>query len=173
MAYQKKPVSEGTRAILTAWLIAGTLDICGAMLWSYFARLAKGVSNPNPLDVLWSVGRTALGKEFSTPAMLDSYALMCVIGLIVHYAIAFSWTLLFFWAWPKFKFLQGNKIVVGLCYGLFIWAVMTLAIVPLRVMHWGPFVTKNLFIGAGIIMLAVGLPISIIIGNYSRKEFAK
>ena len=166
----KGQLTAGDKAILKAWLIAGTLDICCAMLWSYFARLAKHIDNPNPLDVLNSVGRTAIGKEFATSEMLGNYTLMCIIGLIVHYAIAFGWTLFFFWAWPKFKFLQGDRIVVGLCYGVFIWAVMTLAIVPLRVMHWGPFIPKNLIIGAIVIMFAVGLPISIIIGNYSRKD---
>lgn len=170
MSTQKQPISAGSRAILTAWLIAGTLDICAAMAWSYFARVAKHISDPNPLDVLQGVGRVALGKEFSTPEILGNYAVMCIIGLIVHYAIAFAWTLFFFWAWPKFKFLQGDKIIVGLCYGLFIWAVMTLAIVPLRMMQWGPFITRNILVGAGVIMLAVGLPISIIIGNYSRKD---
>ena len=169
MTDQNKPAASGTRAILTAWLIAGTLDICGATIWSYIARIAKGISNPNPLDVLNYVGKTALGKELSTSTMFENGALMCAIGLIVHYLIAFTWTLIFFWAWPKFKLLQGDKVVVGLCYGVLVWAVMTLAIVPLRVMSWGPFITKNLFIGCGIIMLCIGLPISIVISNYYRK----
>jgi len=169
MSIQKQTGSAGTRAILTAWLIAGTLDICGAMTWSYIAQLARGASNPNPLNILSGVGKVALGKEFSTPEMLGNYVLMSIIGLIVHYAIAFTWTLIFFWAWPKLKLLQGDKVLVGLCYGIFVWAVMTLAIVPLRVMSWGPFLTKNLCIGCGIIMLCIGLPISIVISNYYRK----
>ena len=169
MSDQKQPISAGTRAILTAWLIAGTLDICAAMTWSYIARVVKNIPSPNPLDVLNGVGRVALGKEFAMPEMLANYTLMCVVGLIVHYAIAFGWTLFFFWAWPKFKLLQGDKVLVGLCYGIFVWAVMTLAIVPLRVMSWGPFLTKNLCIGCGIIMLCIGLPISIVISNYYRK----
>ncbi len=169
MTAPAQPASTATSVILKAWLIAGTLDICGAMTWSYIARIVKGISNPNPLDVLFSVGRAALGKEFSTPGMLGNYTLMCIIGVIVHYAIAFAWTMIFFWAWQKIKLLQGDKIVVGLCYGVFVWAAMTLAIVPLRVMSWGPFTTKGLLIGCGIIMLAIGLPISIIIGNYYRR----
>jgi hypothetical protein len=172
MSNQKQPVSAGSRAILAAWLIAGTLDICCAMLWSYLAQLARHTDDANPLKVLGGVGGVALGKEFSTPEILANNTLMCIIGLIVHYAIALGWTLLFFGAWPRIKFLQGDKIVAGLVYGLVVWAVMTLAIVPLRVMHWGPFVIKNLFIGASIIMLAIGLPISIIIGNYYQTNLS-
>jgi len=173
MTDEKQSMSAGTKAILKAWLIAGTLDICCAMIWSYTARMLKHAPDPNPLDVLNGVGRVALGKGILSAEVLGNYALMCVIGLVVHYAIAFTWTLIFFWAWPKFKFLQGDKIVVGLCYGIVIWAVMTFAIVPLRIMTWPVFVAKNLIIGGAIIMLAVGLPISIIIGNYYSKHESK
>ena len=169
MADQQQSKGSPTKTILTAWLIAGTLDICGAMLWSYIAKLANHTGNPNPLDVLFGIGKMVMGNKLTTPGVLDNYSLVC-IGLIVHYAIAFVWTMIYFWAWPKIKFLQGQLVIAGLCYGIFVWAVMTFGVVPLRLMMWPTYIPKNLWIGCGIIMLALGLPISFIIGNYYSKK---
>src|SRR5437763_1982219 len=108
--------------IVKAWLIAGTLDICCAMAWSYI------VSGHNPLNVLAFVGRFALGKEVLSSGILNNFTAMCFIGLVVHYAIAFIWTLIFFYAWPKAKFLQQHPFLVAIIYGTFIWIVMNLAV---------------------------------------------
>ena len=158
--------STSTKAILKAWLIAGTLDISCALLYYYIK------SGNNPLDVLVTVSRFALGKEILTSEVLGNKPLMWALGLIVHYTIAFAWTILFFWSWPRVSFLQKDKIITGLAYGAFIWIVMNLAVIPMRAMRWPPYILQNILIGGVILMLAVGLPVSIIIGNYYSKRSA-
>jgi hypothetical protein len=157
----RSSISE-SNIILKAWLIAGTADICCAMLYTYIR------SGANPLNVLAYVGQYALGREMSA-AMHNNFGLLCFTGLMVHYTIAFVWTLVFYYAWPKVKLLQLNFILSGIIYGTFVWAVMNFVVLPIRKMAFPIYVWKNVFINAGILMIAIGIPLSLVIGNYYRK----
>jgi hypothetical protein len=114
---------------------------------------------------------------------------MALIGILCHFIIAFCFTLLFFFIFPKIKLLWKNLVVTGLLYGIFIWLVMNLIIVPLsnipaRSKLWTmvtnadgkrhailqlPPNPTQMIIGILIIMFCVGLPIALIIGNYYRR----
>ncbi len=161
---KERSIPGGSNPILKAWLIAGTLDISCALLYYYIK------TGNDPLNVLTYVAKTALGQE-----LLNNKPILCVMGLLIHFVIAFGWTIIFFWLYPKLKLLQGNKVITGLVYGLFIWLVMTLVVVPLRTSPLGTLnmphlKIENSIIGAVILMLAVGLPVSLIIGNYYSKK---
>jgi hypothetical protein len=142
------PRSGLIKAILITGFIAGTLDIVAACVNVYIS------SGTDAVIVLQYIASVFLGKE--------SYAMgfaSAVLGLIVHYAISYGWTSLFFLLYPKLKFLSGNKVVVGLLYGVFVWLVMNLVILRLIGLGKGSFNFLQATIGCGILMFCIGLPI--------------
>ncbi len=176
----KSPVST----ILLAGFIAGTLDACGAMT-HYMINSHGG----NPLKVWRYVASGALGQDALTKDLIS----MAIVGILFHFLIAFLFTLFFFFIFPRIKILRKNLIVTGLLYGIFVWLVMNLIIVPSSNIPpkgklWTmvtnaegkrhailqlPSNPKQMIIGILIIMFCVGLSISLIIGKYySRKRVA-
>ena len=58
--------------------------------------------------------------------------------------------------------LSKNAVATGLGYGVFVWLVMNLAVVPLTRAYQFPFSIKGAAIGMAILMVCVGLPISLV-----------
>jgi hypothetical protein len=137
------------QAILITGAMAGTLDIIAAFINVYIS------SGTSAVVVLQYIASVFLGK--------DSYAMgfaSALLGLIIHYAISYSWTSLFFLLYPTLRFLSGNKVVVGLLYGVFVWLVMNLVVLRLIGLGNGSFNLPQAVIGCGILMLCIGLPIA-------------
>lgn len=143
------------RSILTAWLIAGSLDIITACLY-FSVRTGK-----DPMRVLYFVASGVFDQ-----AALTGGALYAVYGLLLHYLIAFLFTIFFFWIYPKLGLFAFNKWLTAVLYGSFVWSVMNLLIVPLSYTPKSPFQPVQAIIAALILICMVGLPLSIIIGKY-------
>jgi uncharacterized membrane protein YagU involved in acid resistance len=144
-------------AILWAGLLAGTLDIIAA------CGLFSIRTGQDPTIVLRYVASGALGAK----AMAGGWA-TALLGLLFHYIIAFSWTILFFLISPKLP--KGNWIVYGLLYGIVVWLMMNLVIVP----HLSTIVQKPFTLGGVVremivLMLAIGLPISYLANKFYRR----
>lgn len=152
--------SSGTRhrqslfsAMLTAGLLAGTLDIVTAMI----------VYNVGPAQIFPFIASGAFGKEaFSGSSMMIAW------GIIFHYFIAFTWTIVFFVAYPKLSLLRKNAVITGLLYGIVIWLVMNLVVLRLSQLTQSPFDLEAAAIGAAILMVMVGLPIAVLAQRYYR-----
>lgn len=155
-------ISPGT-TILKAWLIAGTLDITGALIY-YSIKVGN-----NPLNLLSNIAKFVLGKDTSNSNVFTNGFVLATVGLLIHFAIALGWTLIFYWLCPKISLLNKNKIIAGLVYGVFVWMMMTLAVVPLWNMALPHLKVEPAVIGAMILVLAIGIPLSFIIGNYYSK----
>ncbi|MEO6540270.1 MAG: hypothetical protein ABIN74_04740 [Ferruginibacter sp.] len=145
--------------ILKAGLLAGTLDIVSAFIHSYIK------SGTAPAVILQYISKVAFGKTtFTDPTVL------AITGLLVHFAIAFTWTIIFFFLYTRIKLLRQNRILTAIIYGIFVWTMMSILILPL----WNnkPFVFKaeNALISALILVIAIGLPLSIIAHNYYSKK---
>ena len=153
------PPGPGIPTIIRAGLLAGTLDICSAFIYSYIKR------GTAPQTVLQYVSKVALGKTtFSDPTV------QAITGLLVHFTIAMSWAFIFFILYRNLKWMRQNKILTGILYGLLVWTVMNVILLPL----WNhkPFVfnPENSTINALILIVAIGLPLSFIAHrHYSKK----
>lgn len=157
--------STGNRAappaslIIKAGLIAGALDICLAFLYSYIKR------GSNPATVLQYISKVAFGK-----ATFSDSVILTITGLIVHFVIAMAWAILFFILYRILKLVKQNKIVTGIGYGLFVWTIMNIVVLPL----WNnkPFVfnPESSLINAAILIVAIGLPLSFIAHQYYSKK---
>jgi hypothetical protein len=136
-----------------AGLIAGTLDILAACI-SFMIKTGK-----NPVRVLEYVASGAFGK----PA-LGGGALYGVAGLLFHFLIAFIWATVFYYAWPVFRLLK-NRLVMGVIYGILVWLVMNLVVVPLCNAPKGPFSWSGAIQGCLILIVCIGIPIAWIVGK--------
>ena len=149
-------VSTG-QAILTGWLVCGVLDITAACIQ---ARIQAGRT---PAMVLRGVASAFWGR-----AALDGGAAMVAIGLVMHFTVALTATLVFYALSRRVAFLRtAPLLIVGPLYGLVVFAAMNYGTLP--VLSW----VRSLYLGTpprwpgsmswpqvGIHMACVGLPIA-------------
>lgn len=145
--------------IIKAGLIVGTLDILSAFIY-YFIKTGE----KNVFNVLKFVASGLFGKEASSAGNK-----MIIAGLVLHYIIAFAFTIFFFWLFPKIKTFSKNKILTGVIYGIFIWMVMNLVVVPLSNVGSRPFNMINALINVIILIVCIGIPLSFMATAYYKK----
>ena len=144
------------RTILLIGFLAGTLDALAAIV-IYQA-------NPAGLFKFIASGAFGAGTAFSAGSIMVFW------GVLFHYIIAYSWTALFFFMYPVFPWMRKNKYITGLLYGIFVWIIMNQVVIPLSAIVQRPFNPRAALIAASILMVAIGLPISILTHRYySRK----
>lgn len=136
-------------ALLRTAFIAGTLDILCAILSTFL------MSGRGPVIIFKYIASGLLGAD----AMSGGTA-VAALGLFLHYVIAFGWTFLFFALYNAIKRLGLHWAVVGVLYGLFVWTLMNLVVVPLSQIGPRPLTLSSVLLQAGILVVAIGLPIS-------------
>ena len=138
-------------AIAVGGFTAGTLDLLQACIL-FGARI--------PLVIAAGLlGRQALKGGMGT----------YVLGVLLHFFIAFSFATFYYAASRRLSFLKEHPLVCGLAYGAGVELVMTLIVLPLSALHAkGPYQLHDLILGLLVHMVVVGLPIS-----YSVWRFAK
>ncbi len=145
----KKTSPSKLRFIAITALIAGTLDITAACVQSYL------VSGRTPDFVLKFVASGVWG----TDAFSGGTGIV-VAGLIFHFFIALSWTILFFAVYNSLKLYRLHTVLAGVSYGIFVWLLMNLVVLPLSNTPPLSFSWKGSPISAAIIVVAIGLPIA-------------
>jgi hypothetical protein len=132
------------RPILAGGAIAGTLDLIAAFM-TYGPLVPRGIA-------AGLIGR---------PAAIHGGAFVWVLGVILHYFIAFSAATVYCLASRRLEFLWDHFVVCGLLYGMAFYLVMTLVVLPLCALHLtGPFQLRDLLQGLAVHMVIIGLPIS-------------
>eukprot|EP01035_Chromulina_nebulosa_P001669 gene1669-2247_t len=143
---------KSLKTILLAGLVAGTLDILAAI-----AILGK----MNAERVLQYIASGIYGKD-----AFDGGQPMAMWGLFFHYLIAFSFAADYFMLYKLIPLLKKHKVAAGLLFGIFIWVIMNLVILPFTNVARGPFTLNGVLLNMSILMLAVGLPISLIVHRH-------
>lgn len=142
-------------AIMKAGLLAGAIDICLAFLYSY---LKRGTA---PQAILQYIAKVAFGKN-----AINDPTLLTITGLLVHFAIAMCWTKLFFMIYRALKLKYINWLVTAVIYGVFVWAIMSMVLLP----FWNdkPYVfnAEAAAVNAIILIIAIGLPVSFFAKRY-------
>jgi hypothetical protein len=142
--------------LLAAALLAGTLDMIGATL----QFILNGGREPGRI---WRyVASGAFG-----PSARKGGTEMVVYGLLFHYFIAFTWTLIFFLVFSRLGFAIQFPILAGVLYGILVWLGMNFVVVPLSHIGSFPVHLKSSLIGAGILVLAIGIPVSLMAHRYN------
>jgi len=111
------------RPIATATVLAGTLDILSAFVWS---------------DAVVAVLRTVASGPLGDDMAASSAG--APLGLLVHFAIMAAMVTAFMLAAKRVPALTQRWIVAGLFYGLALWIVMYWIVMPLR---WDSYRTPS------------------------------
>jgi len=144
------------KTILVAWLTAGCLDLLGAI--TVYSLIMQRVTT---MRLLQGIARGALGNSAYEGGIATALA-----GVGFHFTIAFCFTVFYFFIFPYVPFLKKQRIISGLLYGIFVWCVMNLAVLPLLHIANIPMKWDSIIRGAVILMLCIGLPISLIVSRY-------
>ena len=108
------------RAILTAWLLCGVLDITAACIQAWIE------AGRTPADVLRGVASALRGR-----AALDAGAGMAAIGLAMHFTVALTATLVFYLLSRRLSFLRTAPLwIVGPLYGVVVFCAMNYGTLP-------------------------------------------
>jgi uncharacterized membrane protein YagU involved in acid resistance len=97
-------------------------------------------------------------------------AIMVLYGIIFHFIIAYCFAIGFFMVFPLIPFLRKQKVISGLLYGIFVWLVMNLIVLPLSNTFQSAFKWDSVLRAVVILMLCVGLPVSLITHKYYRSK---
>ena len=132
------------RAILVGGAIAGTLDQISAFLtfgWDCPRAVAAGL----------------LGRQ----VFMNKSPLLWILGVLLHFLIAFSAAAIYCFSSRRLPFLRDHWLVCGLYYGIAVFLVMNLIVLPLCGLHAaGPYELPGLIKGIVFHMIVIGLPIS-------------
>ena len=150
-----------TDAALKAGIIAGTLDATAAAIQDYL------LTEKTPALVFKYVASAAFGNQVNTSGTLLGWA---AVGLVFHFLIAITFSFLFFLNFKYIKKVSPNWILAGVVYGLFVWAVMNLIVVPISSGKPYVFDFNKSSIAAFILIGAIGLPISYFANQYFKKQ---
>ena len=147
------------KIILATGLIAGTLDITMACLKYYFQ------TEKSPVNVLNFVASGLIGKD-----AFSGQNYTPLLGLFLHYSIAFIWVIVFYFLYPTLKRFIESKYLLAVFYGIFVWTIMNFVVVPLSNTTKLPFNPTQAVINAIILIFAIGLPCSFLTAKFYSIE---
>ena len=88
------------------------------------------------------------------------------LGLALHFVIAFAAVAAFYFALRNLRVVEQHPVLSGLAYGLVVYAVMNLIVLPLSAAKPRHALVPDL-IQIGIHMLIIGLPTSLLLRRFS------
>jgi len=150
---------RGARAIAITGLIVGTMDITSAII----ITLSRGSTVTRLFQFIAS---GLLGQQ-----AFQGGTAIAALGLALHFVIAFTLVAVFYAASRSIAFLRDYAVVSGIIYGLVVYAVMNLVVLPLSAARPRHSLTGDL-IQIGIHMFVIGLPTALLIRRFSRANEA-
>lgn len=147
-------------ALLVAAFIAGSLDIIAGWMIAIFY-------GGTPMGVLRFIASAVFG-----PVAFAGSAGYALAGLIFHYLIAFCWTAFFFIVMKRVaEWRMRSVLLIGISYGVVIWCVMNLLVLPLTRLPKPQFRLTGILIGMVALIVMVGIPVAIMTRKfYQRRE---
>lgn len=140
--------------LLLTGLLAGLLDGIAAVV--FLAKMNFGIVFKFIASGIFGKSAFAGGNE------------MVLYGIALHFLIAISFTFFFYYTFNRFGFFENNKIIRGLIYGVFVWTVMNIVVLPLSNTPQNPLTFIGAAKGMTIIMVCVGLTISLLTKTYQK-----
>ena len=137
--------------VLAGGLVAGTLDITYACV---FWRIKAGVPAQR---IFQSVARGLLGT-----AAFKGGAATAALGLFLHYFIATTMSVTYYFAAREWPALRRRPFAAGAAYGLLLYVIMNYVVVPLSAAGGGGS-PDRLWVALSIVvhMFLIGVPIAL------------
>ena len=140
-------------AIAVGGLVAGILDLTQACI--LFGR-----------DIPLVIAAGLLGQR-----ALHGGSTTYILGVLLHFSIASSFTAFFYVASHRLTFLTQHPLVCGLAYGAGVELIMSYVVLPLSALHArGPYELHDVLQGLLVHMVVVGLPISFSVRRFGRRR---
>jgi hypothetical protein len=136
--------------VLTAGLVAGTLDIA-------FACIFWAAKSDVPAErIFQSVAAGLLGQ-----ASFEGGGATAALGLALHYLIALSMSLAYYLTAQRWQVHWRQPILCGAAYGLMLYVIMNYVVVPLSAA--GPGSKDPLWVSLSIAahVFLIGIPIAL------------
>jgi hypothetical protein len=149
-------VANPTKAIVSAGTICGIMDITAALA-------VYGMMGAKPLRLLQGIAGGVLGPHTYSGGIATA-----LLGLALHFVIAFGAATVFFIASRGLRFLIDHAVLSGVLYGVAVYFFMQRVVIPLSKAARNPFSLKFMIIGIIIHIFCVGLPIALSIRKHSR-----
>jgi hypothetical protein len=147
-------VRSAVRAIVVTGLIVGTMDITSAII----ITLVRGGTI---MRLMQFIASGLLGRQAFQGAVGIAF-----LGLALHFVIAFGLVTVFYFASRKLAFLRNYPVPSGIIYGLIVFAVMNLIVLPLSAAAPRHSLSGDL-IQIGIHLFIIGLPTSLLLRRFS------
>jgi len=149
--------SRAFRAIASAGLIAGILDITSAFV-------IAGLKGMGSIRMLQGIASGLLGARSFEGGMATAG-----LGLAIHFLIAFTAASVFYAASRKLTFLTQRPVISGLFYGVAVYLLMYWIVVPLAIVNVRHSISRD--VTAVIVhMVLIGLPIALVVRRFSRQQ---
>jgi hypothetical protein len=131
--------------ILVGGLVAGALDATSAFI-TFGSGMPRGIASG-------LLGAKAFQGGTAT----------WILGLLLHFFIAVCAAAVYWLASRRLEFLRTHFFVCGLFYGIAVFLVMNLVVLPVSAVPFpvGPFTVAGLYQGLLAHMFLVGLPIAL------------
>jgi hypothetical protein len=142
------------RTIVITGLIVGAMDITSA----FIIAISRGSTVTRLLQF---VASGLIGQKAFTGG-----AATAVLGLGLHFVIAFSLVAVFYATSRRLGFMLRHAVLAGVVYGLIVFGVMNLIVLPLSAARPRHSLTGDL-IQIGIHMFVIGLPTSLLVRRLS------
>lgn len=141
-------------------LVAGTLDITENIIFNQF----RGVTVKMIFQYIAS-GLIGM-KSFSLGG--ESVAL----GVAIHYAIAMTWTVIFYLLSRKLLFLTRQAAIGGIVYGGIVYVIMNFVVLPLTAVPHAPraMTVASRISGVLALLFCIGLTIALLTRQYAPPE---
>jgi hypothetical protein len=146
-------------------LVAGTLDISYNLIYNSFRSITPAM-----------VFRYIAAGLVGTPRAVQMGAAGIALGVVIHYSIAMTWTVIFYAASRKIAILWRRPVISGLVYGCVVFVVMNFVVVPLsNVPHVKHHLTMFVWVVNVIapLLLCIGLTISLLMRKYAPPPEAR
>ena len=135
------------KRILLATLIVGALDITEVIVF-------YGLKGVAPTRILQSVAAGLLGRDAAVEGGIPT----ALLGLALHYFIAFLVVCVYLFASHKIAALRESPVIMGAIYGLLVYLVMNFVVVPLSAAGPPRFTLTGVLNGLFAHVFCVGIP---------------
>src|SRR5579859_2199081 len=141
-------------------LVAGTLDIGENLIFNAFRHVT-------PKMVFQYIASGLIdGRSFTMGGA------SVALGVAIHYAIAMTWTVIFYLLSRKLIFLTRQAAISGIIYGGVVYVIMNFIVLPLTSVPHAPraMTVASRVSGVLALLFCIGLTISLLVREYAPPD---
>lgn len=151
------PKAHGVWTVVWIGLVAGTLDISENIIFNAFRHIT-------PYQIFQYIASGLIdGRSFTMGGA------SVALGVAIHYAIAMTWTAVFYLLSRRLKILTRQATICGIVYGGVVYIIMNFVVLPMtRVPHARAAMTvASRVSGVLALLFCIGLAIALMMKKFA------